>query len=278
MPEDPNTQIIWLASYPRSGNTWIRFLLANLIFGKPETSLDVEQSIPDIHFCLSGFHGVTVEDLLLWDTVLCKTHFKFSPQMPLAQYTSGFIYIIRNPIDVMMSSFNYYLLKIGDKLPDMTDETIGKHLDRYIDSFLTRKGDPTYIEFGFGNIIEHFESWLGISKQFPNLVIRYEDLLSSPKAKSREICNFLDLNVDEAEIESAIENSSFSEMKKLEEKAISTKERGMFYHPAYEAAHKQGVRFINRGKSGWGKEALSTEQLEYAKKVFKPVLNQFNYK
>ncbi|MDC0832549.1 sulfotransferase domain-containing protein [Geitlerinema sp. CS-897] len=274
--EKPKNQIIWLASYPRSGNTWMRFLLANLIFSKPETSLDIEKLIPDIHFFISE-PELKLEDLLEWKILVCKTHFKFNKTMPLVQHTGGFIYIVRHPIDVMMSNFNYNLRRTGYRLSDINPDTVNNYLEVYINDFLKNKGDSRYFKFGFGNILEHYDSWLKILDRFQGYVIRYEDLLSKPKIKLQEICNFLGLNVDSIEIERAIQNSSFSEMKKLEEQAIERKELGMLYHPSFQAAHKKGVRFFNRGKAGWGKEALSNEQIERAKDVFSPILNRFKY-
>jgi hypothetical protein len=94
--------IVWISSYPKSGNTWVRFLLLNLIYGKQETTKDLNRLIPDIH--KSDFTSPPPDQ----PTTFIKSHFKMSEDMPLLERTAGFIYVVRNPIDVVLSNLNYY--------------------------------------------------------------------------------------------------------------------------------------------------------------------------
>jgi len=63
----PN-QIIWLASYPKSGNTWMRFLLSNLLCKDPETTEELENAIPDIH-CVDDLNAILNREM-----VIVKSH------------------------------------------------------------------------------------------------------------------------------------------------------------------------------------------------------------
>ena len=81
-------KILWIASYPKSGNTWIRFLIASLFSGSIERSIEVEHLIPDIH--------VGINDTHLRDDrkTFVKTHWMHHPRLPLREDTIGAIYIM----------------------------------------------------------------------------------------------------------------------------------------------------------------------------------------
>ena len=139
------------------------------------------------------------------------------------------------------------------------------------------KGDERWIELGMGTLERHVESWLENPYGFRNIVIKYEDLLVNTGREVRRICTFLDIDVSDERIQGAITNSSFSEIKKVEERTIECKEPGMFYQPNYEAAHNSGIRFMNQGKTGEGKKRLSADQIERARKAFLPLMERFGY-
>ncbi len=278
MASNPRNQIIWLTSYPKSGNTWVRFLLANLLQDKPKTLAEVEQRIPDIHMCLSGKNGSSMETIFQQDSALVKSHFSLSPEMPLFENTMGFIYIVRHPLDMIVSNLNYvFLLAYGQLTEKLSQEQVALFVSEYIDKFIHLKGDERWIELGMGTLERHVESWLENPYGFRNIVIKYEDLLVNTGREVRRICTFLDIDVSDERIQGAITNSSFSEIKKVEERTIECKEPGMFYQPNYEAAHNSGIRFMNQGKTGEGKKRLSADQIERARKAFLPLMERFGY-
>src|SRR5262245_64756041 len=98
-------KIVWLASYPKSGNTWVRFLLANLMVGDVTASEQVKIQIPDIH------EGITGQHLFGGHTTIIKTHWKFWTGFPLREDTIGAIYVLRHPIDVLESNQNYDFMR-----------------------------------------------------------------------------------------------------------------------------------------------------------------------
>src|SRR5262245_186581 len=99
------TQIHWLASFPKSGNTWVRFLLYHYFYGDIADSRAIGSRIPDIH--AGDFDRAST----LTRTQLVKTHWGLSPQMPHVDRTAGAIYIVRRPQDVLWSMLNYYRLR-----------------------------------------------------------------------------------------------------------------------------------------------------------------------
>jgi len=96
--------IIWLSSYPKSGNTFARMLLHKYIYGEADSTEDVAQRIPGIHGLLANNIELSSESN---ETKLIKSHYYFSRQHPYFSNTSGFIYIVRNPRDVLLSNARY---------------------------------------------------------------------------------------------------------------------------------------------------------------------------
>src|SRR5271156_62773 len=92
--------IVWIASYPKSGNTWVRFMACNLLYGRQESAAAVSVLAPDIHEkareLIERAHAGFV-----------KTHFACSPDMPMAERTAAAIYVVRRPEDVLVSNFYY---------------------------------------------------------------------------------------------------------------------------------------------------------------------------
>src|SRR5271166_938951 len=91
--------IIWIASYPKSGNTWVRFLACNLLFGRQVSAAALNALVPDLHEMQAATDPAP--------RGLLKTHFAYSPDLPCARYTAAAIYVVRNPADVLASNFFY---------------------------------------------------------------------------------------------------------------------------------------------------------------------------
>ena len=94
-------KIVWVASYPKSGNTWLRFLLINLIFGPRDSTADFETLLPDIH------EGIDLAKFADRPRLFVKSHFRLAYDIPCFRRTEAFIYLVRHPLDVMLSNFTY---------------------------------------------------------------------------------------------------------------------------------------------------------------------------
>ena len=267
MTEFPKV-INWIASYPKSGNTWVRFLLLNLIYGPQSSTEKLDALIPDIHK-LAGQIKIPANS-----NVLIKTHFQLSATMPLFNHTAGFIYIIRNPIDTMMSNLNYAFTMHGIVNDPAVRDKIKK---QYIEQFISNRGDPNWIRLGRGSWVENVTSWITNDPGFPNLVLKYEDMLADPVSQLGKISNFLKLRSSQAELQSAVNNSSFRRMKEIEEKELARKIRGFYLSENSEKSIAEGNRFMFRGKAGEGEKELTRSQRERFLEQFGPTIELAGY-
>jgi len=250
MTEFPKV-INWIASYPKSGNTWVRFLLLNLIYGPQSSTEKLDALIPDIHK-LAGQIQIPANS-----NVLIKTHFQLSATMPLFNHTAGFIYIIRNPMDTMMSNLNYAFTMHGIVNDPAVRDKIKK---QYIEQFISNRGDPNWIRLGRGSWVENVTSWITNDPGFPNLVLKYEDMLADPVSQLGKIGNFLKLRSSQAELQSAVNNSSFRRMKEIEEKELARKIRGFYLSENSEKSIAEAIASCSAGKAGEGEKELTRSQ------------------
>jgi Sulfotransferase domain len=252
---------IFLVSFPKSGNTWMRFLLANLI--RPDKSVgfvDIENVVPDIA-------GTTRADFRrLKRPRLIKSHDCFDPRYPRV------VYIIRDPRDVAVSIYHYAkkVKNIDDSLsleafikqrmlvPGRSyNGTWGEHTGSWL-------VNPTNItEFGFPNngASPHRSSTeqramreagaRGHGREF--LLVRYEDLLQQAQVELCRIAKFLGFETSPERIARAVEQSSADSMRKLESKQnlqwVTTRET------------RKDIPFVRKAKSGQWQTALGAESI-----------------
>ena len=141
-------KIVWLSSYPKSGNTFARFLLAHYFHDNVACSADVDRHIPGIHSMLS--QGIQL-DTRMSANLMIKTHFRMSARHPYLQNTTKFIYIVRNPRDVLLSNSRY------------SGVTNNQQIDvaSFAREFIKFRGVPRWQKMNMGSYPEHVTSWLG---------------------------------------------------------------------------------------------------------------------
>ena len=260
--------VTWIASYPKSGNTWVRFIVANLMNPRLASSAQVEQIIPDVH---AGFR----EADLAGDGVLhVKTHLVFGDQMPFRDASSAAVYIVRNPLDVLVSNFNYRKLLVGSRAAALP---VQQRLLGYVEDFIRYGGDAEWIYKGLGTWAENVDSWLGPAMPLRRLVIRYETLRERPHHVIAELAAFLGLAPTADAIARVVAKTSFAAMRRMEEREIAKAKRGFFMNPAFQWSHAQGMRFMHQGRIGAYREVLSDEQLERALDRFGPPMRRLGY-
>lgn len=255
--------IVWLASYPKSGNTWVRFLLYSAIFGPPKNSLDIARKIPDIHRPLpfkptqDGYQ-------------LCKTHFAYSPKHPKIADTEKAVLIIRNPRDVFFSALNYRRLS-GLAPQQMSDETFAK---RYIAAM----GDPDFLSLGFGTWASHIESWQN-NNAFAVCTIKYEDLKADTASTLKHIAEFIGYNIDDAAIAAAARASSFDSMRAMEirEKHKQSNAQAQSLFIGADQSRKSKTYFMNTGNTGQSLASISPAIEQAFNKAFRPAMEANNY-
>jgi len=267
---------IFLVSYPKSGNTWTRFLLGNLVSPNERiTFANVEQKVPDIHAQSKKGLRSTPRPRLL------KSHECFDPRYRRV------IYIVRDPRDVAVSAYHYDRKEknIPDAFPVeeyvrtrflKTDEYFGTwgehagswlanannifHMSRVKNDFL---GTPA----SWG---ENVMSWLGArghDRDF--LLIRYEDLLADAQREMTRVSDFVGLHASPESIARAIDLSSADNMRKLEVAQsndwITTKES------------RKDILFVRSAKSGQWQQTLPQESVAAIEDAWGPVMQMLGY-
>jgi hypothetical protein len=265
-------KIVWLASYPKSGNTWLRFMLANLIYGKPVTSsTEVKALVPDIH------DGVPGLQLFGNRTTIIKTHWAFNTTLPLREDVVGVIHLVRNPIDVMESNQNYAMTRSGELYRKVPDDKLQEMAAGFVDAFIRHGGHKRFKEFGIGSWDEHTLSWTSKINVLPRCGIRYEDLVADPAAQLKRACAFLKLRKTEAEIAAAVAAASRNAMRKIEEREIAARAEGIFFQNQNAAAYEAGHRFVARSTNGESRYGISEEQRAKALRRFAPLMKSLGY-
>lgn len=190
---------VFLVSYPRSGNTWARFLLGNLIDNKnPVTFANIESRIPEIYFNSDRVMRTLPRPRLL------KSHECFQP------HYRRVIYIVRDPRDVAVS-FYHHNVKAGN-IPD--DYPMQDFIPRFLNAEFDKK---------WGSWSDHVRSWLLLRYGRPDfMLVRYEELKCEPTLHLERItvflqqCAFSSLDSGPQAIDRAVKLSSPERMRTLE--------------------------------------------------------------
>ncbi|MBM4107475.1 MAG: sulfotransferase domain-containing protein [Phycisphaerae bacterium] len=227
--------IVWLASYPKSGNTWLRFLLHAVLFGPIESTAQVAQRFPDIH--------VTPTLPETGARVIAKTHLKWTDQHPGADRTERAVLIVRHVRDAFLSALNFR--RLHDEKETITRLTP----EQYALEFIQAAGDRVWDSLGYGTWPGHARSWLD-QPRFPVHLVRFEDLRRDTAGHLHPLLTFLSIPADDAAIERAVDLAGFDRMRALEQREKSaTPDR----NPVFAGDQRQmrkGYMFMNAGAVG----------------------------
>jgi len=235
----------FLVSYPKSGNTWLRFLLANLIARPPKSFRDANQLVPDIH----NAHTANILDNVPSPRVL-KSHFPYDPRYRKV------IYLIRNPKSVCLSQY-FFKMRRAEISP-------GLGFESFLELFLNGFDD------GFSDWNTHVTSWLRPERDEALLtVIRYEDLRSDTFCALRRLCEFIGIDVSDDSIERATNNSSMEAMRKIErETGLGDQLRGK---------GDLSIPFVRRGSTTEWRDYFSASMESRLKKRFSAAMEMGGY-
>jgi hypothetical protein len=240
LPDD-----VFIVSYPRSGNTWMRFLLGNLFFPDERvTFANLEKRVPDIHQNTDRYLQRIPSPRIL------KSHEYYDPRYGTV------VYLVRDPREVCISYYYYHVKfrKIDEKYS----------MDRFVARFLSGELDP-YRSWG-----EHVHDWLEVREGTDNfLLIRYEDILTDFGKTVRKIAEFLPLNWNQALLASAIERSSFDTMQRLEKQ--------QFYRWKMLRKSRRDMMFIRKGQRNSWKRELSSKSKELIEKTWPSIMERLGY-
>lgn len=269
--------LIWLASYPKSGNTWLRAFLHNLL-QNPETPLPPDEltrlTLGDSQFAWYRRHtdtpceALSFEDLAALrpkvhrdlaqastDSVFVKTH-QFlgeSGGAPLVtmEVTAGAIYVVRNPLDVVPSLADHFGITLDDAIGLMAWD--GAY------TAATPRQVPEVINSWSMNV----ESW---TQPHPAIhVMRYEDMLFAPEKTFGRLTKFLGLTVPKDRLRKAIRFSDFRTLKRLEDQY------------GFQETGAKATRFFRKGRSGQWQLALSEDQAGRVAAQHRAQMERFGY-
>lgn len=215
---------VFIVSYPKSGNTWTRFIIGNLLYDSVVDFSNVEDRIPDIYI------NADKKMYELPSPRILKSHEYFDPRYKKV------IYIVRDPRDVVVSY--YHFVKKRNWIAEQVE------LDEFVQIFVSGSFD------NYGTWAENVGSWLGARSGDKNLLLlRYEDMLSDTEAALKNISEFMGITHDDEKIKRAIASSSFDRMKELETT------QSLVWSATRDS--RQDMPFMRSGKSGGWQNSLS---------------------
>ena len=279
--------IIWIASYPKSGNTWVRALLSAIMYSKDgKFEFELLENIPQFphrtHFSsftkdyfniqeISKYWTIAQDKLNLDNKVkLLKTHHArciyMEREFTNTENTLATIYIVRDPRNVITSISNYFLRSIGNSKDFLFSST--RHLGN-------KKDRPTDENFYtvLGNWADHYNSW----KKFNInnlLIVKYEDLLKDAKSKVVQILKFLSnyskIEYSDKKIDNALNTTNFENLKTME------KQIGFIKQSLHGKINKK-INFFNLGKNNDWRKILDKDIANQISKKFEKEMKELNY-
>jgi hypothetical protein len=271
--------IIWLASYPKSGNTWLRAFIHNYLRPSEQpydinqlldlttgessalryarydprpasqfSEQDVQALRPQVHRDLAGADR---------ELVFVKTHnalVKFhNIELITPEVTDGAIYVVRDPRDVAIS--------------------FSHHLGIELDEMIALMANPqTTIRGDDHKVFEHISSWSAHVHLWTRqthhrlLVLRYEDMLDKPHGTFQRVASYLEGKADQTKLANAIRHSSFTILSEQERRSGFVEKPG-----------NAGSLFFRNGRPGQWKTILTAAQRARIEQAHGGMMRQFRY-
>ncbi len=273
------SKILWLASYPKSGNTWLRIFLANLRrdHHEPVDINDLDMPTAASRQLFDDAAGVEASDLteeeiarcrphvfqrlaaLAPETIFLKTHDAYvhlpdgEPAIP-GDATSGAIYIVRNPLDVAISFAHHF-----NRPVDIAIAIMGSKDYALPGQLPTQNLSQRLLSWS-----EHVLSWIDRAP-FPVHEVRYEDMSERPLETFTATARFCGLRTDGECVARAIRHASFEQLRQQESA------RGFQERPEGAAA------FFREGRANGWREVLSKSQVDRIVAAHGNVMRRFGY-
>ncbi len=237
---------VFIVSYPKSGNTWTRFLIANLVHPEePANFANINRLVPDPEALSKRALNRVPRPRII------KSHQYFHPRY------ENVIYVVRDPRDVAISEYHFHRKRrvIDDEYPQ----------DRFVQQFVAGQTNPQYGSWG-----ENATSWLATRCNHPRfLLLRYEDMISDTTGNLAKLASFLGLPIDSQRLVQAAERSSADQMRRLERSQshlwTSTRET------------RQDLRFVREAKAGGWKTDLSPTSIAAIESAWGPLMERLGY-
>ena len=235
----------FLVSFPKSGNTWARFLIANLV--RPNEKIDFS----NVNGVIPGPEVTPNRDLMrIPRPRIIKSHQYFDPRYKQV------IYIVRDPRDVVVSQYHFQRKRklVADGFP----------LADFVGKFLA--GENCF----YGSWGEHVGSWLATRHgQQGFLLLRYEDMVADTAPELAKVAAFLNVSATPDRIAQAVQRSSADTMRQLE------KSQAQLFTSTKNT--RQDIPFVRAPKAGGWRDALPEESVARIEQAWGHLIRWLGY-
>ena len=280
--------IFWIASYPKSGNTWLRALLSSYFYSEDgifqqDLLRNIAQFPEKIHFSEFNYDAKIVTDTSkFWIKAQEKINFNnklnfFKTHNILGSInnnnftnkknTSGAIYIVRDPRNVLTSLQNHYELSKDEALEFMLSEK------KYIHDYHAK---DDFSDFQFISSWEkNYKSWIN-QNIFPVKLIRYEDLADKTLDIFIEIIDFIQntiqekKDIDNLKAQNSVRSTNFKNLKNIEKK-------NGFLESVLSKNDPKKIPFFHLGPNNDWKKIFNKSYQKKINSIFENNLKELNY-
>lgn len=270
--------IVWLASYPKSGNTWTRIFLANYL-SNSEQPMSINQvnrfglgdAIAKTYHMVAG-RRIDTRDVALTlslrdkvlrgivannaDVNLVKTHnikaVARGVDLIPTKYTRSAIYIMRDPRDMVLSTARHY------------SESVEKVVARIAHRDNATQADDVAVTVLQGTWSDHVKSWTGYAP-YPVLTVRYEDMLADPHGEFAKALKHLGVPIHAERLDRAVRHASFDELSKQESES------------GFQEKPVGAEKFFAKGRSGQWKTDLDENLADQICRDHAKTMKKFGY-
>ena len=288
--------IFWISSYPKSGNTLVRALIASLFFTDDGVfDFELLKNIPVIEsaYNLEFVKKINTQDYnnlhkleilsKYWQKMQTKENLKFDGDFMFVkthhalvkilnnsfttkENTLGIIYVVRDPRDVVLSMCNHFKFTIDESIDRLFKKDFGIFWNDKVNLYENKQRPMTYIS----SWESHFMSWNSYVFDCPRLILRFEDLVYKKKETIKKIIDFFkNFNFEFSNLDRKMENmitySDFNHLKKTENTI------------GFNEAVTDNS-FFNKGTKDQWVNKLSNEQILRIEKNYYHLLKKLNYK
>jgi hypothetical protein len=237
----------FIVSYPRSGNTWTRFLVANLVHpDQPVTFANIERLIPDCEAVSTRFLKQTPRPRII------KSHEYFDPRYKKVMY------IVRDPRDVALSYYDFSrkYRHIDDSFP----------LPKFVSDFVSGR----LSSFDWGTWGENVASWFHTRNGRSDfLLLKCEDMLDNTQQELSRVAAFLGIDAAPERLSAAVERSSADKMRGMEktqgDQWVTTKNK------------RSDIPFVRTASYGLWKEKLTAESVAEIESAWGNLMRELGY-
>ncbi|HEX4796128.1 MAG TPA: sulfotransferase domain-containing protein [Humisphaera sp.] len=234
---------VFLCTYPKSGTTWLAYLIAQALKRDPDEQIDLKSMythVPDVNLLYTK-RGSLEQYSQLPDPRIFLCHATFNERLP------NVIYVIRDPRDALVSYWHY-------------QRFLHKGYDRSLADFIAAD-DHWPCEWD-----QHVASWL-LPRRHPNfMLVRYEQLHEDAAGVLRDVLRFAGKAFTEERIAAAVASSRFDRMRATEET-----------HGVHGKAGDEDARFVRKGRAGGWRQEMSGADLRILEDKYGEVMRQVRY-